>query len=155
MMVRMPISQWSATEHAQQFSLAVDAGHDGRCDRRWRGDSAPRRTAGCGPKRRSFGPAAQTAPARPINSPPAARQAQPAAGPQAPSGAPTPTRPQMAAQPAVQPAAAVTKTASPPPASTLQVMAVVNGEQITRTELGASASAAMARKFWRAWSIAN
>jgi parvulin-like peptidyl-prolyl isomerase len=40
-----------------------------------------------------------------------------------------------AKQAAVQPATAI-KPAAPPSASTLQVMAVINGEQITRTELG-------------------
>src|SRR5205823_5492373 len=36
----------------------------------------------------------------------------------------------------VQPTSAVSKTAGLPPTSTLQVMAVVNGEQINRQELG-------------------
>ena len=82
-----------------------------------------------------------TAPPRPGTStqPAAAQQ-----GVQRPAGpvvaAPTatvPTRPQTPpGQSAVQPAAAVGKAPTLPPPSTLQVMAVINGEQITRTELG-------------------
>lgn len=80
---------------------------------------------------------------------PAVRSAAPTSGQRpAPTTPTTKAAPQIARQPAVtspaagpasaktaavQPAAAA---ASPPNASTLQVMAVVNGEQITRTELG-------------------
>jgi parvulin-like peptidyl-prolyl isomerase len=68
-------------------------------------------------------PGSAAGPARPITSAPAQRQTQPASG---------------ASQPLAQPAATVAtaKAKSPPPANTLQVMAVINGEQITRTELG-------------------
>src|SRR5262245_37524767 len=88
-------------------------------------------------------PGSPTAPARPINSAP--RQAAPVPGPSTPinAGAASPQTPaaragvQPAAAAATKPAAAAAaKPASPPPSSTLQVMAVVNGEQITRTELG-------------------
>ncbi|HMC12494.1 MAG TPA: peptidylprolyl isomerase, partial [Pirellulaceae bacterium] len=79
------------------------------------------------------------APTRPVNAPPQGpQQALPAATQQkpAPAGA-RPAGPQSLPAPqAVQPASAVTKAASPPASNTLQVMAVVNGEQITRQELG-------------------
>jgi parvulin-like peptidyl-prolyl isomerase len=65
--------------------------------------------------------------AQPLQQTQPQRQAIPAAGPQVPpANAPS----------AVQPAAAVAKSPSAPSASTLQVMAVINGEQITRVELG-------------------
>jgi parvulin-like peptidyl-prolyl isomerase len=78
------------------------------------------------------------APVRPGTSP-AAIPSQPI-GAQPAKTATVPSRPAPQSKPqAVQPASAAKATpkpASPPPASTLQVMAVVNGEQITRTELG-------------------
>lgn len=77
------------------------------------------------------------APTRPTGTPQPLRtgQAAPAAQTQLPAVKGTP-RPQGQTPAGVQPANAVTKAASPPPVSTLQVMAVVNGEQITRQELG-------------------
>jgi parvulin-like peptidyl-prolyl isomerase len=68
-----------------------------------------------------------SAPTRLSASPATGRQTLPATAPGRSQGA--------AGSAAVQPATAG-KIASPPPASTLQVMAVINGEQITRTELG-------------------
>jgi parvulin-like peptidyl-prolyl isomerase len=91
------------------------------------------------------------APPRPANPTQLPAAGQQAARPPVP-GAPMQTPlPQVGANPAaarpqgppapgggVQPAAATapSKSAALPPVSTLQVMAVVNGEQITRTELG-------------------
>jgi parvulin-like peptidyl-prolyl isomerase len=85
-------------------------------------------------------PGATASPARPIaqqpqQSQPPQRQAIPATGPQAPA-ANTAARPQAPAPAGVQPAGAVAKAPTAPPASTLQVLAVINGEQITRVELG-------------------
>jgi parvulin-like peptidyl-prolyl isomerase len=77
------------------------------------------------------------APIRPGTSP-AAIPSQPI-GAQPAKTTTVPSRPSPPSKPAVQPVAAAktaAKPATPPPASTLQVMAVVNGEQITRTELG-------------------
>jgi parvulin-like peptidyl-prolyl isomerase len=75
------------------------------------------------------------APVRPTATPQPLRagQASPTAQTQLPAVKGTP-RPQTPT--GVQPAGAVGKPLSPPPASTLQVMAVVNGEQITRQDLG-------------------
>ena len=82
-----------------------------------------------------------TAPQRPGNPqplpPPGQRPAQPSTfGQPAPQANPSATRPQSPA--GVQPAAATApaKSQGLPPSSTLQVMAVVNGEQVTRQELG-------------------
>src|SRR5207244_2597875 len=77
-------------------------------------------------------PAANAGPTRSAPPIPAARQAMPTA---APGNQPGTAPRQAPALSGVQPAGAMTKSA-PPPSSTLQVMAVVNGEQITRTDLG-------------------
>lgn len=87
------------------------------------------------------------APTRPINPQPGAQPAAPlpgpqaktpVAGPQAPAAvASRPVGPQTLPPPqAVQPTSAVSKTGGLPSSSTLQVMAVVNGEQINRQDLG-------------------
>jgi parvulin-like peptidyl-prolyl isomerase len=94
---------------------------------------------------KSGSPTAPPRPANPTQLPPTGQQPQrsPVSGPVAQTPVPQTGANPVAARPqgppgAVQPAAATapSKTPSLPPVATLQVMAVVNGEQITRTELG-------------------
>jgi parvulin-like peptidyl-prolyl isomerase len=84
-------------------------------------------------------PGAAAGPARPITSTPAPQQAQSAGARTQPAAAGPVTKPAASQPAASQPAATVATATRPsalPSSSALQVMAVVNGEQISRTELG-------------------